>query len=239
MLTPDGKKTCGLCRESKPAEADFYRVTRKGGDGYHGYCKACLKQKAVQWQKANPEKKAASDFKQRMKRPSFGRPQHAPIIHDTPEKLKAAQARASRKWRDRMRADPVRHAAHLAKMREKWHRDPRVKAARNLTRRLCGSGPSIKPSDPLVQHWLSLLVVFRGCCAYCHAECPSPEIDHIVAVAAGGLTEIGNLLPACRGCNSEKKKKALEEFAAWKGTFDPNEVRRLAATADSAMLAAA
>lgn len=51
---------------------------------------------------------------------------------------------------------------------------------------------------------------FDGCCAYCGE--PAETWDHIVAVSKGGRTEPGNILPACRSCNSSKKDRDVYDF---------------------------
>ncbi len=40
-------------------------------------------------------------------------------------------------------------------------------------------------------------------CAYCPAD--AETLDHVIPVAMGGQSEPGNLVPACRTCNSRKK----------------------------------
>ncbi len=45
-------------------------------------------------------------------------------------------------------------------------------------------------------------------CEYCQTSLeltPVLEVDHIVPIAAGGKTEIGNLCAACDSCNNRKK----------------------------------
>ena len=61
MLTPDGKKRCPRCETEKVADGNFYKVNRATGDGYAGYCIECIKAKAVDWQKENPERKKLTD----------------------------------------------------------------------------------------------------------------------------------------------------------------------------------
>jgi len=44
--------------------------------------------------------------------------------------------------------------------------------------------------------------LFDGECAYCHR--PGVTWDHVIPVSKGGKTEPGNMVPACRSCNSSK-----------------------------------
>jgi len=46
-----------------------------------------------------------------------------------------------------------------------------------------------------------------GICAYCGKKFPPKELtlDHIVPVARGGRSSKGNVAPACKACNNEKK----------------------------------
>ena len=47
----------------------------------------------------------------------------------------------------------------------------------------------------------------RGICHYCGNTFPPGELtmDHLVPVTRGGKSTPGNVVPACRGCNSRKK----------------------------------
>jgi 5-methylcytosine-specific restriction endonuclease McrA len=47
----------------------------------------------------------------------------------------------------------------------------------------------------------------RGICHYCSGTFPPGELtmDHLVPVARGGKSTPGNVVPACRECNSRKK----------------------------------
>ena len=46
-----------------------------------------------------------------------------------------------------------------------------------------------------------------GVCAYCGQKFPPKELtmDHVVPVARGGRSTRGNVVPACKPCNTEKK----------------------------------
>jgi 5-methylcytosine-specific restriction endonuclease McrA len=51
--------------------------------------------------------------------------------------------------------------------------------------------------------------VLLGRCAYCGLECERPEMDHVVALAAGGAHSVENVVPACGQCNRKKNAKPL------------------------------
>jgi len=55
------------------------------------------------------------------------------------------------------------------------------------------------------QWWLDLLN--RGNCHYCGKKFERKELtmDHVVPIARGGSSTPGNIVPACRPCNAEKK----------------------------------
>lgn len=56
----------------------------------------------------------------------------------------------------------------------------------------------------------ALLERFNGGCAYCGGA--AETWDHIVPVSQGGRTEPGNVVPACRSCNSRKKDRDVFDF---------------------------
>ena len=55
------------------------------------------------------------------------------------------------------------------------------------------------------QWWLTL--VNRGICHYCDKKFKKTALtlDHVVPLARGGTSTRGNMVPACRACNREKK----------------------------------
>jgi 5-methylcytosine-specific restriction endonuclease McrA len=46
-----------------------------------------------------------------------------------------------------------------------------------------------------------------GVCHYCGGKFPPKDLtmDHIVPISRGGKSNKGNLVPACKSCNSNKK----------------------------------
>jgi 5-methylcytosine-specific restriction endonuclease McrA len=47
----------------------------------------------------------------------------------------------------------------------------------------------------------------KGVCGYCNQPTPSKELtmDHIVPISRGGRSTKGNVVPACKACNTAKK----------------------------------
>lgn len=52
-------QTCTQCHQAKPLEA-FNKG--KNANGLHSWCKACIKVKRNEWDKANPERKRVQQF---------------------------------------------------------------------------------------------------------------------------------------------------------------------------------
>ncbi len=57
----------------------------------------------------------------------------------------------------------------------------------------------------------------RGLCFYCQRRVPARELtmDHIVPIARGGRSTKGNLVPACKDCNNQKKQLLPMEWEAY------------------------
>ncbi|NLC82636.1 MAG: HNH endonuclease [Lentisphaerae bacterium] len=71
----------------------------------------------------------------------------------------------------------------------------------------------------------------KGVCHYCGRQVGADALtlDHVVPVARGGVSTKGNVVPACKACNSEKKYLTpaerilaeLEHGAAQSGETQP------------------
>jgi len=67
---------------------------------------------------------------------------------------------------------------------------------------------------------------FSGLCYYCGKKVPprSLTMDHIVPIVRGGKSAKGNLVPACKECNSKKQSLVPVEWE--------EHLRRLASSDD-------
>ncbi len=75
------------------------------------------------------------------------------------------------------------------------------------------------------QWWLTQLN--RGLCHYCGKKFKGADLtmDHVIPLARGGTSAQGNIVPACRSCNQEKKlatpvDELLKQVAAERGSGD-------------------
>lgn len=59
--------------------------------------------------------------------------------------------------------------------------------------------------------WDRLCLQYDNRCAYCRSAGPLQK-DHVIPLTRGGRHSIGNLLPACKPCNSSKNRKLLVEW---------------------------
>lgn len=56
-------------------------------------------------------------------------------------------------------------------------------------------------------------------CVWCGAQAQSR--DHVLPWALGGLAVEGNIVPACKSCNSGKGAKTVDQWAIYLGIWLP------------------
>lgn len=71
---------------------------------------------------------------------------------------------------------------------------------------------------PLANEWRELRdAVFKRddyTCQYCGERGGKLECDHVLPVARGGNSDLGNLATACFKCNRSKRSKTVDEWRA-------------------------
>ena len=117
----------------------------------------------------------------------------------------AGHRRATREWYAR-NAEEQRA---IARKKQKENLD-RVYAAKHRRNARLRDGESVGVS---AAQWREMCDVFGGRCAYCLQKTPLTR-DHVVAVAIGGRDEPGNVVLACRPCNTRKNASTLLAFVA-------------------------
>jgi 5-methylcytosine-specific restriction endonuclease McrA len=62
------------------------------------------------------------------------------------------------------------------------------------------------------RHLPALLEAQRGLCFHCGYGHDDMTIDHVQPLSRGGSNDVGNLVAACRPCNTRRGTKTVDEF---------------------------
>lgn len=189
-------------------------------------CEPCKKQRAVkrvrEWREANPEK---SSFQRKRALP------RARVRAKEWYEANRERALTSRKnWRE---ANPERmlayHIQWLAKPGSKlkahnwtqvWMRAHPEKVRAYYKRWYVENQDTLRElsvrrerayssSTFCFEDWLSILEVFCHRCAYCLRSDVKLTMDHVQPISKGGLHVVGNVVPACKSCNSRKNNRPV------------------------------
>jgi 5-methylcytosine-specific restriction endonuclease McrA len=209
-------KTCTVCGVNLPITS-FYK-NKLAKDGLLTRCKQCHKKVMADYNRRNPDK-----------------------IRDMQKKwrdnnLEKARER-TRRYRDRHRVKPKRirfvyppgtDAAERQRMSAARFEANNPGHARDRKRRWAKLNPeksrfrvSKKNKRHLPSERKKILKkeaarILRGPCFYCGSTGPI-TLDHVIPRSRGGRHSFGNLLPACRPCNSSKKDKFIMEWKKVRG----------------------
>lgn len=115
---------------------------------------------------------------------------------------RARQYEVNRRW------NAANRDRHRDLVRDWERRNPIARAGYRLQRRGWKQGGVISTAD-----WSRLVERYGSRCAYCSQLRPL-TVDHVIPLSRGGRHTIGNVLPACRPCNSAKQDKLLVEWRA-------------------------
>lgn len=201
-------KTCKRCGEEKPHE-DFYprRWKSKGGErvGLYPWCKSCTLAQKHEYYLANTEIVRQRARTYEVKNPDRSRALHALVKANFKKRNPKKQSEYVRRWEAK---NPEKAKEMLRRGVAAFHRrNPTYNKRRQHQRRAAMlAGGSYTERD-----LLRLLRRYDGLCAYCTVR-PADTVDHVIPLARGGRNTIGNILPACRPCNSRKSSKLLIEW---------------------------
>lgn len=104
---------------------------------------------------------------------------------------------------ERIYADLPRHYNYVAVSKKRNHLAIAADTRRRNAKR--------KSNGLFVISKKELQRLHRGPCFYCGAT-EQITIDHVIAIARGGIDGIGNLVPACKSCNSQKRQLTIMEW---------------------------
>lgn len=210
-------KTCTKCATAKLLDAFHKKAASK--DGLNPICIDCvsayqkqhyqknaprIKARVAQWVCENPDKvktQAREYYRQNADRAKRAAARWAA---DNPERRKEVS-----------RAYDQSHAEQRRGSR-RAHYNRNIEAAREDSRR---NQAMRRASGAISRSWWQYLfnTVSTGVCIYCGEHGRKLTMDHWVPVSRGGRTEVGNLIPCCKPCNSRKGNKSPEEWIALNG----------------------
>jgi 5-methylcytosine-specific restriction endonuclease McrA len=93
------------------------------------------------------------------------------------------------------------------KNREFYRRNPAKYLAKEQRRRTKKSNAG---GAYTAEEWNALLDLYGHCCLWCGRSDVKLTVDHIVPVSLGGTSNIDNIQPLCRSCNSRKRTKVMD-----------------------------
>jgi 5-methylcytosine-specific restriction endonuclease McrA len=122
------------------------------------------------------------------------------------ERTTSASPKKKAQARERYRRDPSKKKASA----KRWQQaNPDRVRVKNENRRAREMGAPGSFSD---RDWLRLVERHRGRCTFCNAQPDRLTVEHVIPLSRGGSNWIGNILPACRSCNSSKNDSLLVEW---------------------------
>jgi len=144
-----------------------------------------------QWAKDNPEKIKRSKIKFQKDNPDYLKQWHK----DNPDYYKNNRERLLKRNKEFMKTEKGKACAQ----RKNFNRITKMKEIiNNLT----------------AQEWINILKEYKFRCAYCGCEFTlfnKETRDHVIPISKGGGNIKGNIVPACRSCNSKKNNKITNE----------------------------
>lgn len=100
-----------------------------------------------------------------------------------------------------------------------WQRENAAKLSESNYRRRVRLAEARAGANISQRDWDRLIRRFDNRCAYCECSLDGCfTIDHVVPISKGGRHTIGNLVPACRSCNSSKRDLLLFDWLQRRAT---------------------
>lgn len=146
-----------------------------------GECKRCHNAKTQQWKKDNPEKHRESRRGWKKR---------------NPEKMQGY----IRKWQ---KNNPEKNRESVSASQKK-HPEKHLATNHRYRTRKTEAGGSYTAAE-----WKALKKQYGGRCLCCGKK-KKLTADHVIPVIAGGTSDISNIQPLCRGCNSSKGTKTTD-----------------------------
>lgn len=187
-------KRCSRCKQVLPHEAFHKKASTP--TGLNSSCRNC----ANEMKRAmSPEQRAIKNAKNRSYR--LSNPEFVKVTNRNQYLAKRKERIAyANQWQ---KDNPELHKIYARNSKQRNHLKVAADTRRRNARRKANGVFSISKKE--------LERLNRGRCFYCGTT-ERITIDHVVAIARGGTDSIGNLVPACKSCNSRKRELTIMEW---------------------------
>ena len=192
-----GDKVCSVCGKKKPL-SEYYP---RGNGGFYARCKQCEQKAQKAERDANPEKVKAQKKKYNRER--------------------------KQKIDDYNRLYAKTHSKENVERAKKWKEDnpEKSKELRRQAQQKRNARKKGLPYSLTIKEWEQCKAFFTDAdglhCAYCGKVLKRATQEHVIPVAKGGAYTKGNIVPACRSCNTSKSTKDVWEWFKEQNFYSP------------------
>jgi len=207
-------KQCSQCTYTI-CLGNFHRFVRSK-DGYRAECKICRKAESeteeFKAKRRERDKKNAEHINEKKRAWYHSHPEQVKIMQHKSNNSEAGRA----KYKRYVQRHPERR--RISENTWKKKNVERVKvyaqtrtANRKARKRQAGGSFTTR-------QWEALKAEYNHTCLCCRRREPVIKLtpDHIVPIAKGGSSDIGNIQPLCLPCNMRKKTKVIDYRPLWK-----------------------
>jgi hypothetical protein len=228
------KKLCKKCNQLLDINM-FYKDSRSKS-GVTSYCKECNKALTKEWYVNNREKAIEYAIMNMARHPERSKEADKRYYY----RHKEENNRQSKEWRknnpekadqyvrdwQKKHPDKIRgwHARYRKNNKEKeiirhkkYKKEHPYMAIKHSHIRIAKM-KSLR-ADFTKEQWNYVKQYFNNACCYCGRTDTKLTQDHLVALSAGGDYTIGNIVPACKSCNSSKCNVPLKNWYNRKDFF--------------------
>ena len=168
-----------------------------GAEWYkNGHCVLCTRARSRKKAAANPEKNNARSREWRAANPGKVAVNNKRWNDANPDK----RAAITRKWQTE---NPEKRAASSQKWKQSHPEVVNATSHRHRTRKTEAGG------SYTAAEWKALVEHYGGKCLCCGRDNIKLSADHVIPVAKGGSSNIDNIQPLCKSCNSRKGDKTI------------------------------
>lgn len=221
-------KTCTKCGKAFPATREYFYADKRTKDGFHNWCKVCVREYAREYKRVNPDKRRkynqANKDKIAEHKREYNQANKETIVEKRREYYQANKDTMAEKQREYNQTNKDKVAKYhyeyyytnkdeLREYRRKKnyeYRQANPEKYRIMVSRRRARERSL-PDTFTVGQWRDCLEYFSNACAVCGIEFgdSTPHADHWIPLNSDECTGTIaiNMICLCQSCNSSKQDK--------------------------------